>query len=227
MSRLVILLLGALALGVLSWLCINKHKPEIEADLLGRSKAALQRAGIGFAAPASIDVRDRRVVKLRGYEGSPEISAEAQRIALAENGVGAVEVEIIPRPPEQKAQEQITEVLKLDIVEFLTGSAQLTPKGQATLDKVAAVLAQVPDLPVGISGHTDSVGNRAYNLDLSRRRAESCRDYLVQKGIAAARLTTEGVGPDKPVDTNDTEAGRQRNRRIEFSVKEVTVQKTV
>jgi outer membrane protein OmpA-like peptidoglycan-associated protein len=227
LSRLVILLLGALALGALSWLCINKHKPEIEADLLGRSKAALQRAGIGFAAPASIDVRDRRVVKLRGYEASPEISAEAQRIALAERGVAGVEVEIIPRPPAQKAQEQITEVLKLDIVEFLTGSAQLTPKGQATLDKVASVLAQVPDLPVGISGHTDSVGIRASNLDLSRRRAESCRDYLVKKGIAASRLTTEGVGPDKPVDTNDTEAGRQRNRRIEFSVKEVTVKKTV
>jgi OmpA-OmpF porin, OOP family len=71
------------------------------------------------------------------------------------------------------------------------------------------------------------VGNRAMNMDLSRRRAESCRDYLVKKGIAATRLTTEGLGPDKPVDTNDTDAGRQRNRRIEFDVKEVTVKKTV
>ena len=151
MSRLVILLLGALALGVLSWLCVDKHKPEIEADLLSRSTAALQRAGIGYAAPAVIDVKDRRVVKLRGYEGSREISEEAQRIARAEYGVADVEVEVIPRPASEKAQQQITEVLKLDIVEFLSGSAQLTPKGQATLDKVASVLAQVPDLPVGIS----------------------------------------------------------------------------
>ena len=225
-----ILLLGALALGVLSWLCINRHKPEIEADLLGRSQASLLQAGIGYAAPASIGVRDRRVVKLRGYAGSREISEEAQRIARAGYGVADVEVEVIPRPappPAQKAQQQITEVLQLDIVEFLTGSAQLTPKGQGTLDKVAAVLAQVPTLPVGISGHTDSVGDRLYNLDLSRRRAESCRDYLVKKGIVATRLTTEGLGPDKPVDSNATEAGRQKNRRIEFSVKEVTVNKTI
>ena len=227
MSRLLILLLGALALGALAWMCVTTHTPQIEADLLGRSKAALQKAGILYAGPASIDVRDRRVVQLRGYEGSREISAEAQRIAAAEYGVDRVEVEVIRRPASAKAQEQITEVLKLDIVEFLTGSAQLTPKGQATLDKVAGILAQVPDLPVGISGHTDNRGLRDMNLDLSRRRAESCKAYLVNKGIAATRLTTEGQGPDKPVDTNDTDAGRQRNRRIEFSVKEVTVKKTI
>jgi outer membrane protein OmpA-like peptidoglycan-associated protein len=176
--------------------------------------------------PAALSVRERRVVRLRGYEGSPQIGAEAQRIAAAVYGVGAVEVDVIPRPPAAKAQAEITEVLKLDIVEFETGSATLTPKGQATLDKVAAILARVPDLPVGISGHTDNRGARPMNLDLSQRRAASCRSYLVSRGIAESRLTAEGFGPDRPVDTNDTDAGRQRNRRIEFSVKEVVVKKT-
>jgi len=218
--------LGALALGLLSWLCINKHKPEIEADLQGRALSALQRAGIGYAAPGQVSVQDRRVVKLVGYEGSREVSEEAQRIARAEYGVADVEVEILPLPKSVKAQKEITEVLKLDIVEFITGSAQLTPVGQATLDKVAAILAQITE-PVGITGHTDNRGPRPMNLDLSQRRADSVKAYLVQKGIAAARLTTSGQGPDQPVATNDTDEGRQRNRRIEFSLKEVTVKKTI
>jgi outer membrane protein OmpA-like peptidoglycan-associated protein len=222
-----------LALGLLAWLCTGKHRPEIEADLLGKTKAALTAKGIAYAEPASVGLRGfgtsdaERVIVLRGYEGSREISPEAVEAARAIYGVKDVVVEVIPRPKSEKAQQEITEVLELDIVEFLTGSAQLTPKGQATLDKVGSILAQVPDLPVGISGHTDNRGNRAMNLDLSRRRAESCRDYLVKKGIAATRLTTEGFGPDKPVDTNDTDEGRQRNRRIDFSVKEVTVKKTI
>lgn len=233
MSRLLVLLLGALALGILGWLCAGKHRPEIEADLLGKAKAALTAKGIQYAAPASIGLKGfgtneaERIIVLRGYEGSPEISPAAVEAARAIYGVKDVVVEVIPRPASEKAQQQITEVLKLDIVEFLTGSAQLTPKGQATLDKVASILTQVPDLPVGISGHTDNRGLRPMNIDLSQRRANSVRDYLVQKGVAAARLTTEGLGPDKPVDTNDTEEGRQRNRRIEFSVKEVTVKKTI
>lgn len=223
MSRWLLLLLGALAFGLLAWACIGKHVPEIEQDLQTRSAAALRSANIAYEAPAGLEVKERRVVRLRGYAGSPQIGADAQRIAKATYGVGDVEVEVIPRPPAQQAQMEITEVLKLDIVEFETGSARLTPVGQATLDKVASILARVPDLPVGISGHTDARGARAMNLDLSRRRAESCQAYLISKGIAAARLSAAGYGPDQPVDSNDTEAGRQRNRRIEFSVKEVVV----
>lgn len=226
MSKWLLLLIGGLLLGLLAWMCIGHHVPSIEKDLETRSAADLRAAGIAYEAPAASSVKERRVVRLRGYEGSPQIGAEAQRIAAAVYGVGAVEVEAIPRPAAAKAQEEITEVLKLDIVEFETGSAKLTPKGQATLDKVAAILARVPDLPVGISGHTDSRGARPSNIDLSKSRADSCKAYLVGKGIAETRLTAEGFGPDRPVDSNETDAGRQRNRRIEFSVKEVVVKKT-
>jgi outer membrane protein OmpA-like peptidoglycan-associated protein len=217
---------SALALGILSWLCVNRHKPQIEADLQGRALAELQKLGIGFAAPAKVTVQDRRVVRLVGYEGSREISDEAQRTARAVWGVADVEVEAIPLPKAVKAQKEITEVLKLDIVEFITGSAQLTPAGRATLDKVAGILSQVTE-PVGITGHTDNRGLREANMDLSRRRAESVKAYLVTKGIAAERLTTSGAGPDQPVASNDTDEGRQRNRRIEFSLKEVMVKKTI
>ena len=67
-----------------------------------------------------------------------------------------------------------------------------------------------------ISGHTDSRGTRARNMTLSKERAESVKSWLVSNGIESSRIETEGYGPDKPIDTNDTDEGRLRNRRIEF-----------
>ena len=71
---------------------------------------------------------------------------------------------------------------------------------------------------ISISGHTDSRGKPDHNLDLSRRRAESVKRWLVEHGIDGSRLETEGFGPDAPIDTNDTKAGRAKNRRIEFEL---------
>jgi outer membrane protein OmpA-like peptidoglycan-associated protein len=68
------------------------------------------------------------------------------------------------------------------------------------------------------AGHTDSTGSVEHNRDLSRRRAESVKRYLVQGGIVESRITTRGAGPDEPVDTNRTAVGRAKNRRIEFLI---------
>ena len=68
-----------------------------------------------------------------------------------------------------------------------------------------------------LAGHTDNKGSRGYNVRLSQKRAESVRDYLVSKGIAADRMVAKGYGPDKPLATNDTEEGRAQNRRTELS----------
>jgi OOP family OmpA-OmpF porin len=87
-----------------------------------------------------------------------------------------------------------------------------------TLDSAVQVLTDHPDVRINISGHTDDVGDREHNVDLSRRRAESVKRYLVEHGIDENRIVTEGLGPDKPADTNDTKAGRANNRRIEFDI---------
>jgi OmpA-OmpF porin, OOP family len=87
-----------------------------------------------------------------------------------------------------------------------------------TLDNAVEVLKNNPDIRIKISGHTDNKGGRDHNLDLSRRRAEAVKRYLVEHGIDEGRIQTEGFGPDKPVDTNDTKAGRANNRRIEFEI---------
>ena len=94
----------------------------------------------------------------------------------------------------------------------------IRPRSRPVLDRAVAVLQQFREIRIEISGHTDSTGGVEYNRDLSRRRAESVRRYLVERGVDGARLTTRGAGPDEPLDTNRTPAGRAKNRRIEFTI---------
>ena len=75
-----------------------------------------------------------------------------------------------------------------------------------------------PDLKVVIEGHTDNIGTAEYNKKLSQRRAEAVKQYMVEKGIDANRITAEGFGFDRPIASNDTEEGRQKNRRVEAAV---------
>ncbi len=107
--------------------------------------------------------------------------------------------------------------LVLEGVNFEFDSAKLTAASSTTLDSVAASLREWSDVRVQIEGHTDSVGADAYNLQLSRKRAESVRDYLVAKGVDRSRLAAVGYGESKPVTENSTEAGRARNRRVELT----------
>lgn len=112
--------------------------------------------------------------------------------------------------------EQQSVVLKG--VTFLPGSTTLTDEAKAVLDPAAAALMGQQDLKVEIGGHTDAQGSDAANQKLSQRRADSVRQYLVSKGVAADRLTAKGYGEAQPVATNDTPAGRAENRRVEFKI---------
>jgi OOP family OmpA-OmpF porin len=80
---------------------------------------------------------------------------------------------------------------------------------------VQALKAQ-PELNVEIQGHTDNTGAHSYNVDLSQRRAQSVKAYMVSSGIDGARMTTKGYGPDDPIAPNTTREGRARNRRVEL-----------
>lgn len=103
-------------------------------------------------------------------------------------------------------------------VTFQPNSAKLTAEGRSTLDAVADTLDRQEDLKVEIAGHTDSVGSDAYNTLLSQQRADAVRSYLVGKGIEEARMTAVGYGEAEPVASNDTDAGRRANRRVEFRI---------
>jgi outer membrane protein OmpA-like peptidoglycan-associated protein len=99
---------------------------------------------------------------------------------------------------------------------FDVNSDQLRPESMNVIKEIAAALAQQANLKVRIEGHTDSTGDAAKNLDLSKRRAESVKSALVKLGIAADRMTTDGLGQTKPSAPNDTPEGRAENRRVEF-----------
>ncbi|WP_431479154.1 OmpA family protein [Massilia eburnea] len=102
------------------------------------------------------------------------------------------------------------------IVEFESGQAVLTPTGKVILDEMGAAMLKLKGQKVEIIGHTDNVGLRTSNQNLSQARAEAVRNYLAGKGIAAETLVASGSGPDRPIASNDTVEGRARNRRIEF-----------
>lgn len=103
---------------------------------------------------------------------------------------------------------------------FETGKATLSPQSNVELEKAVDLLKTNPTMTIEVGGHTDNVGDDAYNMKLSHDRARSVRDYLVKAGIASERVQAKGYGESNPIATNDTEDGRKANRRTEFVILE-------
>lgn len=113
--------------------------------------------------------------------------------------------------------------LKLDIpadISFDVGRSNIKSDFAGVLNQFAGTLNANPATSVSIIGHTDSSGSDAINDPLSRDRANSARDYLISRGVAATRIATEGRGSREPVADNNTSAGRAKNRRVEIYVAE-------
>jgi outer membrane protein OmpA-like peptidoglycan-associated protein/uncharacterized protein YidB (DUF937 family) len=116
--------------------------------------------------------------------------------------------------------QELVGALNLGVINFSTGSAQIPTEGYDFLNKAATAFKSAPaSSVVEVGGHTDNTGDAASNMRLSQQRAEAVRDYLVQQGVNSAMLTATGYGDTRPVASNDTDEGRFRNRRIEFSVR--------
>lgn len=118
-----------------------------------------------------------------------------------------------------KKEELKTEIGKAIVLEgvvFKSGSAEITSASEDILTKAYNTLNQNPEIEVQIQGHTDNVGKKSSNMKLSQQRADAVKAYLVKRGIVESRISTKGFGPDKPVTSNKTADGRQKNRRIEF-----------
>ena len=145
------------------------------------------------------------------------------RIAAPTKSPGTVSTASPPPPPPPAASPAVLQrALDADLagktIEFETGSAVLTAQGIAVLRPVLPAIRK-STLALLVDGYTDNVGESAKNRKLSLARARAVGHYLVANGVAAGRLTAEGFGSARPVATNATDAGRQKNRRIVLRVK--------
>jgi outer membrane protein OmpA-like peptidoglycan-associated protein len=148
-------------------------------------------------------------------------NAESSRI-LAENAArdAALKTEDMQRQIDA-LQARTTErgiVLTLGDVLFTSGRADLKVGAASNLNKLVQFLDKNPDRSVEIEGHTDNVGSDDYNQSLSQRRADSVRSFLMQQGIGPERIVASGKGEHQPVADNESEGGRQQNRRVEVII---------
>jgi len=122
------------------------------------------------------------------------------------------------RPEPHLTPLKLDQAKPLPELYFAFNQASLTSQSVPELERILELLNANPALTLAIGGHTDNVGADAYNLKLSASRAETVKNYLIEKGIEAARLLAKGYGETKPQTANITDEGQQRNRRVEFTI---------
>jgi len=130
----------------------------------------------------------------------------------------------VPGVPENKGcpevKEEVKKVLQkaLNGIEFESGKSTIKSSSFAILNQIVTIMKENPAYLLEINGHTDNVGNASKNQVLSQERADAVKAYMESKGVEGKRMTAVGFGQDKPIDTNNTAAGRAKNRRVEFVV---------
>lgn len=137
---------------------------------------------------------------------------EKIRQISAERDVKAMEVE--------RLSEDLLRVSVSSEASFAFDRADIKPEFKPTLDKVAAVLRDDPNVRITVIGFTDSIGSEEYNQRLSERRAKATADYLVSRGVSSSQIVSRGLGESEPRASNTTEAGRAQNRRVEIYLKQ-------
>lgn len=128
----------------------------------------------------------------------------------------------VDRLGENPDPRDVARALSLQVVHFEVDKAIIPDVNKPILDRAVEIMKKVPDMKLLITGHTDSTADAAYNLNLSKERAQSMKDYMVSKGADPSKLITQGKGETEPVADNSTDQGRFRNRRIEFTVYDET-----
>jgi outer membrane protein OmpA-like peptidoglycan-associated protein len=190
------------------------------------------------AAEASFNRTEQELVKLRDSEikltkgelerMKSEMALRDQELASERNARLAAETR------EKDAMKKLADAAALNVKEetrgtvivlpgsvlFASGKYELTAAAQQKLTLVAGTIApQAENHDIVVEGHTDSRGSREYNVELSQNRAQVVMNFMVARGVPAEAISAVGVGPDRPIVTNDTRDGRQENRRVEIIIK--------
>ncbi len=175
------------------------------ATLIGAAAGAAAGGLAGGAIGNYMDKEEASMRKALADSEAASIQRENQVLTQAEAS------------STKKSVDVLTVTFKSDFL-FTVNSATLLPGAYDELERVAGVLNQYPQTTIRIAGHTDSTGSADYNQKLSERRAQSVKTALAGMGVDPARMTTIGFGKSKPIAGNDTEAGRQQNRRVELRI---------
>ncbi len=183
--------------------------------LSAAATAAAQKYGpddpIPPGATGKILALSGKVTEIKGLAAA--VSGKVEALAAAMKDLGA-----------KVTEQEIRIELQADVL-FDLDKADLKPEALPSLAKLSAVINGYPAVPVSIEGHTDSKGDDAYNMKLSERRAASVKGWLAQNGVEGGRITTHGRGETRPVapnskpDGKDDPEGRQKNRRVEITLK--------
>ena len=166
---------------------------------------------------------DKLVADLQAAAPAMTVEAEGALDAQSEidNSLTAADT-AMSNLGENPDPRDVARALSLQVINFEVDAASIPDANKSFLDRASKIITEVPNMNLMIIGHTDSQADDAYNMKLSRDRAESVKEYLVSQGIDASKLSTKGMGETDPIADNSTEQGRFRNRRIEFVVNDET-----
>ncbi|WP_347302430.1 OmpA family protein [Croceibacterium sp. TMG7-5b_MA50] len=177
-------------------------------------------AGLGYLLGGLIGGRTGRILGagIGGIGGAVIGNQMDQQIKELDEATAGTGVDVTETP------DGTGILVNLPDVTFAVDSTDISPAFRSALDSVAQSMIRYPNSLVDVMGHTDSTGADTYNLDLSRRRAESVANYLVSRGVSRARLETVGYGEQYPVADNSTAEGRAQNRRVEIRITPISTE---
>jgi outer membrane protein OmpA-like peptidoglycan-associated protein len=199
-------------------LAASQRSAEIKAGQLADANVAAQNAK-GLADAEALRVKQQADAATEMQRVKDSTTAKAASVKASTDADARLAAE-------QKVRDNNTIIILekgktvvLTGITFEFNKATLKEESETVLTRAYNAMVANPDVRVEISGHTDNVGSQQYNQKLSLERAQAVRNWLVQKGIASNRMKTVGKGENEPVASNDTDAGRAENRRIEFFVR--------
>lgn len=189
----------------------------------------ISRTSWGFSTGAGLNFRLTRTLLIGPFgrynwldqrvEPGNDVQFVTVGLGVTYNALPEPAVEEAPPPPPPPPPPTVKKKIILRGVNFDFNKATIRPDARPVLDRAVATLREEGGIAVIAEGHTDSIGSDEYNRELSERRAQAVRDYMVDGGVAPSRITFEGQGESRPVASNDTADGRAQNRRVELKIR--------
>lgn len=184
------------------------------ADLATQQAAeANQRANTATTQALSAE---QQAMAAQQTQAQTEAAKAAAAKTEADRQAREMQAQTSQAQAELDAIKQMIAHKDLEDINFKTARADLLPGSHTALDKIAMTAKKYPNLKLRVEGHTDSQGDDTYNLNLSQKRADAVRNYLLSTGVSADQVVAAGFGKTRPIASNDTAEGRTQNRRVEF-----------